>query len=102
MERLNLMVEYSRFTARTAPDSRPLSAALHMPTLSLIHICVNFDRNMQALPRNFFYEDKVGRNIAVDVRGIQEALRNLYGATALADELISGTLSAPSAGKAAQ
>jgi hypothetical protein len=63
---------------------------------------VNFDRNMQALPRNFFYEDKVGRNIAVDVRGIQEALRNLYGATALADELISGTLSAPSTGKAAQ
>jgi hypothetical protein len=63
---------------------------------------VNFDRNMQALPRNLFYEDKVGRNIAVDVRGIQEALRNLYGATALADELISGALPAPSAGKAAQ
>jgi hypothetical protein len=63
---------------------------------------VNFDRNMQALPRNFFYEDKVGRNVAVDVRGIQEALRNLYGATALADELISGALPSPSAGKAAQ
>jgi hypothetical protein len=53
---------------------------------------VNFDRNMQALPRNFFFEDKVGRNISVDVRGIQEALRNLYGATALADELIGGML----------
>jgi hypothetical protein len=63
---------------------------------------VNFDRNMQALPRNFFYEDKVGRNVAVDVRGIQEALRNLYGATALADELVSGALPAPSAKAAGQ
>jgi hypothetical protein len=53
---------------------------------------VNFDRNMQALPRNFFFEDKVGRNISVDVRGIQEALRHMYDATALADELIAGAL----------
>jgi len=53
---------------------------------------VNFDRNMQALPRNFFYEDKVGRNVGVDVRGIQEALRHIYEATALADELIAGAL----------
>jgi hypothetical protein len=51
---------------------------------------VNFDRNMQALPRNFFFDDKAGRNVSVDVRGIQEALGNLYGATALADELIAG------------
>jgi hypothetical protein len=28
--------------------------------------------------------------VSVDVRGIQEALRNLYGARALADELIAG------------
>jgi len=51
---------------------------------------VNFDRNVQALPRNFFFEDKVGRNISVDVRGIQEALRHIFGATALADELLAG------------
>jgi hypothetical protein len=51
---------------------------------------VNFDRNMQALSRNFFFDDRQGRNVSVDVRGIQEALRNLYGATALADELIAG------------
>jgi Peptidase S46 len=53
---------------------------------------VNFDRNMQALSRNFFFEDKVGRNVSVDVRGIQEALRNIYGATVLADELVAGAL----------
>jgi hypothetical protein len=57
---------------------------------------VNFDRNMQALPRNFFFEDKVGRNISVDVRGIQEALRHMYDATALADELIVGALTGSS------
>lgn len=51
---------------------------------------VNFDGNMQAVPRNFFFDDKLGRNVSVDVRGIQEALRNLYGATALADELLAG------------
>jgi hypothetical protein len=51
---------------------------------------VNFDRNVQALARNFFFDDKQGRNVSVDVRGIQEALRNLYGATGLADELIAG------------
>jgi hypothetical protein len=34
-----------------------------------------------------------GRNISVDVRGTQEALRNLYGASALADELTADALS---------
>lgn len=53
---------------------------------------VNFDRNMQALPRNFFFEDTVGRNVSVDVRGIQEALRHIYGANSLADELVGGSL----------
>jgi hypothetical protein len=53
---------------------------------------VNFDRNMQALPRNFFFDDKAGRNVSVDVRGIQEALRHVYGATALADELLRGAM----------
>jgi hypothetical protein len=51
---------------------------------------VNFDRNVQAISRNFFFDDKQGRNVSVDVRGIQEALRDLYGATALANELIAG------------
>jgi hypothetical protein len=63
---------------------------------------VNFDRNMQALPRNFFFEDKVGRNISVDVRGIQEALRHIYGATALADELLAGSHTEPTATNAPQ
>jgi Peptidase S46 len=47
-----------------------------------------FDGNLQSLPWNFAYSDKQGRAVSVDSRGIQEALRKVYGATALADELM--------------
>ncbi|HWR34310.1 MAG TPA: S46 family peptidase [Clostridia bacterium] len=48
---------------------------------------INFDRNMQGLGRNFYYSETGMRHIAVDARGILEALRSIYGAQALADEL---------------
>ena len=37
-------------------------------------IGLNFDRNRYGLARDFGYDDRLGRNIAVDVRGITEAL----------------------------
>jgi hypothetical protein len=46
-----------------------------------------FDGNIQSLAWNFAYSDKQGRAVSVDSRAIQEALRKMYGATALADEL---------------
>jgi hypothetical protein len=46
-----------------------------------------FDGNIQSLPWNFAYSDVQGRAVSVDSRGIQEALRKIYGAAALADEL---------------
>jgi hypothetical protein len=46
-----------------------------------------FDGNIQSLPWRFAYEDTIGRSISVDARGIIEALRTIYGAAALADEL---------------
>jgi hypothetical protein len=46
-----------------------------------------FDGNIQSLPWNFMYSDAIGRSVAVDARGILEALRNIYGATELANEL---------------
>jgi hypothetical protein len=49
-----------------------------------------FDGNIESLAWNFAYNDKVARAVHVDSRGIQEALRTIYGATTLADELTGG------------
>jgi hypothetical protein len=55
-----------------------------------------FDGNIQSLPWNFVFDDKEGRSVSVDSRGIVEALRHVYGATSLANEL-TGSKSAASA-----
>jgi hypothetical protein len=47
-----------------------------------------FDGNIESLAWNFVYDEKVARAVHVDSRGIQEALRTIYRATALADELV--------------
>jgi hypothetical protein len=49
-----------------------------------------FDGNIQSLVWNFVYTDVQGRAVSVDARGIQEALRGVYNATGLANELTSG------------
>jgi len=46
-----------------------------------------FDGNIQSLVWNFFFDERQGRAVSVDARGIIEALRNIYGANTLADEL---------------
>lgn len=48
---------------------------------------VIFDGNIQSLAGHFIYNDTQNRAIAVDARGIIEALTKLYGATRIADEL---------------
>jgi hypothetical protein len=53
-----------------------------------------FDGNIQSLPWQFAYSDAQGRAVSVDSRGIQEALRKIYGASGLADELL-GTKGEP-------
>jgi len=57
-----------------------------------------FDGNLQSNPWNFAYSDVEGRAVSVDSRGIQEALRKIYGATALADELMGTKADAAKAG----
>ena len=49
---------------------------------------VVFGVNIQALPWRFQYEGRIGRAVSVDSRAIIEALRSVYGASALADELV--------------
>jgi len=46
-----------------------------------------FDGNIQSLVWNFFFDERQGRAVHVDSRGIIEALRKIYGADGLADEL---------------
>ncbi|MFI5176086.1 MAG: S46 family peptidase, partial [Terriglobia bacterium] len=46
-----------------------------------------FDGNIQSLALDFVYSDKQARAVAVASQGIIEALRKIYGADAIADEL---------------
>lgn len=85
-----------------APDSLALTTPLNLvstndiaggssgsPLLNrdLEVVGVVFDSNMGALPNQFLYRSKEARAISVDVRGIQEALEEVYGADALVQEL---------------
>jgi hypothetical protein len=48
-----------------------------------------FDGNIQSLPGYFVYDGAVNRAVAVDVRGMIEALRRVYQAEALVSELLA-------------
>ena len=47
-----------------------------------------FDGNIQSLPGYFVYDAVVSRAVSVDARGMLEALRKVYNANWIADELI--------------
>jgi hypothetical protein len=49
-----------------------------------------FDGNIQSLTEDLAYDDMQSRALSVHSAGILEALRKVYGAGALADELVSG------------
>jgi hypothetical protein len=49
-----------------------------------------FDGNIQSLPGYFVYDAAVNRAVSVDSRGMLEALRKVYGANWVADELVGG------------
>ncbi len=51
-----------------------------------------FDGNIEGLPGDFIYDPKVNRSIAVDVRGVLEALDDIYDADRLVLELTTGQL----------
>jgi hypothetical protein len=46
-----------------------------------------FDGNIESLPGNYFYDEKVNRGVAVDARAIIQALDKVYSATGLVAEL---------------
>jgi hypothetical protein len=54
---------------------------------------LNFDRNSHGLVRNFLYDERQARNIAVDLRAVVEALRKVYDARRLVDEIVASSAS---------
>ena len=55
-----------------------------------------FDGNIQSLVGNFYYDESVNRAVSVDSRGMLEALRKVYGAKEVADELTGASAAATS------
>jgi hypothetical protein len=51
-----------------------------------------FDGNLQSLVWDFVYNDVQGRAVAVHSSAIIEALQKIYGAKALADEIVNGRI----------
>ncbi|MEZ4417397.1 MAG: S46 family peptidase [Gemmatimonadota bacterium] len=49
-----------------------------------------FDGNIESLPGDYIYLTETARSVAVDARGILEALRDIYGLRRIADELEAG------------
>ena len=49
-----------------------------------------FDGNIQSLVLDFGYDDKVARAVSVDSRAILEALKTIYKADYLVNELTAG------------
>ena len=49
-----------------------------------------FDGNIDSLAGSFVYDGSVNRAVAVHTAGMTEAMRKLYGAEALVEELLTG------------
>ncbi len=56
-----------------------------------------FDGNIESLPGDYIYDPEVNRSVAVDVRGILEALDDIYDADRIVLELTTGRMVATEA-----
>ncbi|MBI5403091.1 MAG: S46 family peptidase [Ignavibacteriae bacterium] len=51
-----------------------------------------FDGNIESLPGRYIYTTELNRTVAVDSRGLLEAIKNLYKASRLSNEILNGKL----------
>ena len=92
---------------RTPPEGMDLSTALNfVSTADIIGgnsgspvvdrdlrvVGLVFDGNIESLPGDYIYLPELNRSVSVDVRGILEALEEVYGMDALVEELRTGRL----------
>jgi hypothetical protein len=61
-------------------------------TRDLRLVGLNFDRNINALVRDYIYLPERGRNVMVDARAIHAALDVVYDADRIVQELLTGRL----------
>jgi len=61
-------------------------------TTDLALVGLNFDRNIEGMPRAFIYLPEQGRNVMVDVRAIEAALDHVYDLDRIVQELRTGRL----------
>jgi hypothetical protein len=61
-------------------------------TRDLALVGLNFDRNIEGMPRAFIYLPEQGRNVMVDVRAIEAALDQVYDLDRIAQEVRTGRL----------
>jgi len=66
-------------------------------TRDLALVGLNFDRNIEGMPRAFIYMPERGRNVMVDVRAIEAALDHVYDLDRIAQEVRTGRLFATEA-----
>ena len=62
-------------------------------------IGIAFDGNIQSLPGYFVYDGSINRTVSVDSRAIVEALRKVYDAGPLVDELLGRTAAGSAAAR---
>lgn len=51
-----------------------------------------FDGNIESLPGRYIYTTELNRTVAIDSRGLLEAIKNLYKAERLSDEIVNGKI----------
>jgi hypothetical protein len=51
-----------------------------------------FDGNIESLPGRYIYTTELNRTVAIDSRGLMEAIKNLYKAKRLSDEIANGKI----------
>jgi V8-like Glu-specific endopeptidase len=51
-----------------------------------------FDGNMESLPGDFIFTTEANRTVCVDSEGLLEAVKNMFKAKRLADEMENGKL----------